>query len=112
MMEREAEATPKILLWDSKSPGLLGALSPPCDGLEDLLLRQAPLLLAKINGELQGIPSLAFPHVGPHGAPSQLFRRSNAVMTVREEQDAVNVEHHDRTGIIQVLEVVRHPAGV
>jgi len=104
--------SPKISLGGSKSTAQLGALSPPCDSLQDLLLRQSPLLLAKINGELQRIPSLAFPHVGPYGAPSQLFRRCNAVMTVREEQDAINVEHNDGTGIIQVLEVIQHPVGV
>jgi hypothetical protein len=54
---------------------------------------------------------LAFPDVGPHGGPSQLFRRRNAVMTVREKQDAVNIEYHDGSGIIQVLEVTRHSVG-
>lgn len=64
------------------------------------------------TANLQGIPPLAFPDVGPHGWPSQLFRRSNAVMTVREKQDAVNIEYHDGSGIIQVLEVIRHSVGV
>ena len=93
-------------------PGLFWALSSPCDGLEDLLLCHASLLLAEINSELQCVASLAFLHVGPHCRPSQLFRCGNAVVAVGQEQDAVNIEHHHGCDLIEVVDVIRNPLRV
>ena len=93
-------------------PGLFWALSSPCDGLEDLLLCHASLLLAEINSELQCVASLAFLHVGPHCGPSQLFRCGNAVVAVGQEQNAVNIEHHHGCDLIEVVDVIRNPLRV
>ena len=69
------------------------------------------MLFAQINSELQCVPSLAFPHVRPHFGPSEPLRCGNTVLAVDQEQDSVNVEHHDRCGLIEVVDVIGNPLG-
>jgi hypothetical protein len=60
------------------------------------------------NGELQGIAPLAFPHVGLHRRPSKLHGSGDTVMTIGQQQKAVDVEHDHGRRFIKMRHVIRN----